>query len=110
MLYLLSAASHSSGAFVTSLCTMLCLFLVSIRETNIASKASAEESVSKMVEERTFQSINNRITTSKLLKLFDFAAHRHKLVSSNATRIRSQKQSKFVSAKMKNDSTSLVFH
>lgn len=29
-----------------------------------------------------FQSINNRITTSKLLKLFDFAApHRHKLIS-----------------------------
>jgi hypothetical protein len=37
-----------------------------------------------MFKEGKFQSINNRITTSKLPKLFDFAANRRKLVFSVA--------------------------
>ena len=41
VVYLLSAASHST-TFAISLCTILCLFLVSIRETNNAFEAPDE--------------------------------------------------------------------
>lgn len=73
MLYLLSAASRSSSStvFVISLCTILCLFLVPIRETNNASEAPDERKRFQWwALEGKFQSINNRITISKLLKLF----------------------------------------
>lgn len=47
------------------------------------------------------QSINNRITTSKLLKLFDFAAHRHKLIFFCLVRVWAHKQSKLFAIYLK---------